>query len=174
LRGKIGKNIKMNYMKGSNKKRVSALDVSQYLLSLDPGRKYFTSKRMSSEEGWGDNPPIEGNFRLNKLLHIFQILHYVKYGEFLFSEDMIAYRNGAVVEMVSKSFLNELYLLENYPRIENLDSRRKDFLRAKIEHFEEYSNYELQDLSHEDPSWWLARERGNNIIMSRSPNVLGY
>jgi hypothetical protein len=32
-------------------KPISALDVSQYLLSLDEERKYFTSKRMSSEEG---------------------------------------------------------------------------------------------------------------------------
>lgn len=155
-------------------KQVSVLDVSQYFLSLDPKREYFTSKRMSSKEGWGINPPIEGNFRLNKLLHIFQILYYVKYGEFLFPEDMMAYRNGAVVEIVSKSFLNELYLLENYPRIKNLDSQRKDFLKAKIEHFKEYSNHELQDLSHEDPSWQLAREKGNNITMSKNSSILSY
>jgi hypothetical protein len=37
-------------MKG-NDKVVSALDVSQYLLSLDPKRKYFTAERMSNEEG---------------------------------------------------------------------------------------------------------------------------
>jgi hypothetical protein len=65
---------------------------------------------------------------------------------------MIAYRNGAVVEKVSKSFLNELYLLENYPRIKNLDLQKKDFIKTKIEHFKEYSNHELQDLSHDDPS----------------------
>jgi uncharacterized phage-associated protein len=161
-------------MNASKNKPVSALDVSQYLLSLDRERKYFTSKRMSSEEGWGVNPPIEGNFRLNKLLHILQILYYVKYREFLFSEDMTAYRNGAVVEIVSKSFLNELYLLENYPRIENLDPQRKYFLKTKIEHFKEYSNHELQDLSHDDPSWQLARKKGNNITMSRKSNILNY
>ena len=161
----------MNAVKNN---QVSALDISQYLLSLDRERKYFTSKRMSSEEGWGINPPIEGNFRLNKLLHVFQIIYYVKYGEFLFSEDMIAYRNGAVVGIVSKSFLNELYLLENYPRIKNLDPQRKDFLKTKIEHFKEYSNHELQDLSHDDPSWQLAREKGNNITMSRKSNILNY
>jgi hypothetical protein len=67
---------------------------------------------------------------------------------------MIAYRNGAIVENVTKSFLNELYLLENYPRIENLDSERKKFLEEKFAHFgnQKYSDHELQDLSHEDPS----------------------
>jgi uncharacterized phage-associated protein len=157
-----------------NKKTVSALDVSQYLLSLDPQRKYFTSKRMSSEAGWGINPPVEGNFRLNKLLHILQILYYVKYEDFLFSETMIAYRNGAVVEKVSQSFLNELYLLDNYPRTKNLDAKRKNFLKMKLECFQEYSNYELQDLSHDDPSWQLAREKGDDIIMSRASNILDY
>ena len=38
-------------MNANKNKSVSALDVSQYLLSLDPKREYFTSKRMSSEEG---------------------------------------------------------------------------------------------------------------------------
>lgn len=156
------------------KKIVSAIDVSQYLLSLDPKRKYFTAKIMSSEEGWGTNPPIEGNFRLNKLLHIFQILYYVKYGEFLFSENMIAYRNGAIVESISKSFLNELYLLENYPRIKNLNPERKSFLEEKIKHFQEYTDHELQNLSHDDPSWQLAREKGNNVIMPRNSSVLNY
>src|SRR5947208_5682507 len=107
---------------------------------------------MTSEECWGVNPPIEGNFRLNKLLHILQILYYVKYGDFLFSEDMIAYRNGAVVENVSKSFLNELCLLKTYPRTKNLDPERKKFLKTKTEHFQEYSDHELQNLSHDDPS----------------------
>jgi len=141
-----------------NKKVVSALDVSQYLLSLDPKRKYFTSKRMSSEEGWGINSPVEGNFRLNKLLHILQILHYTKYGRLLFSEDMIAYRNGAIVENISKSFSNELYYLKNYPKVKNLDQEKKNFLKMKTEYFQGYTNHQLQELSHEDPSWNLARE----------------
>jgi len=55
----------------------SALDIAQYLLSLDPERKYFTKRY--------------GNFRLNSLLHISQILHYAKYGKPLFYEDMLAY-----------------------------------------------------------------------------------
>ncbi|CAI2167937.1 4670_t:CDS:2 [Funneliformis geosporum] len=115
-----------------DKKTVSALHVSHYLLSLDKNRRYFTSKRMSPEE-----------------------------------EDMIAYRNGAVVENVSKSFLNELFILKSYSRANNLDLETKSFLKAKFEYFQGYSDHELQDLSHEDPSWQLAREKGDNILMSR-------
>ena len=129
---------------------------------------------MPTEEGWGINPPIEGNFWLNKLLHILQILYYVKYRDFLFSEDMITYRNGAIVKRVSKSFLNELCLLKSYPRVKNLDLETKSFLKEKFEHFQEYSNHELQDLSHDDPSWQLAREKGDNILMSRESHILNY
>ncbi|WNE40754.1 MAG: hypothetical protein mread185_000211 [Mycoplasmataceae bacterium] len=57
-------------------KTISALDVAHYLLSLDPQRKYFTKR--------------DGNFRLNTLLHILQILHYVKFDQLLFHEDLIA------------------------------------------------------------------------------------
>jgi len=56
----------------------SALDVAQYLLSLDPKRKYFTQRY--------------GKLRLNSILHISQILHYAKYGKPLFYADMLAYR----------------------------------------------------------------------------------
>ncbi|CAI2162048.1 11665_t:CDS:2 [Funneliformis geosporum] len=52
-------------------------DVAQYLLSLDPQRKYFTKNH--------------GNFRLNSLLHICQILYCAKSGKMLFKEDMLAY-----------------------------------------------------------------------------------
>jgi hypothetical protein len=67
---------------------------------------------------------------------------------------MIAYRNGAVVENVTKSFSNELCLLKSYPGIKNLDSQRKKFLEEKFAHFgnQKYSDHELKDLSHEDPS----------------------
>lgn len=60
----------------TSKTNTSALDIAHYLLSLDPNRKYFTKRY--------------GNFRLNSLLHICQILHYAKYGTMLFKEEMIA------------------------------------------------------------------------------------
>jgi hypothetical protein len=57
-------------------KTISALDVAHYLFSLDPKRKYFTRK--------------QSNMRLNTLLHILQTLHYAKYEQLLFRENLIA------------------------------------------------------------------------------------
>ena len=156
-----------------NKKTVSALDVSQFLLSLDPERKYFTSKPMSFEEGWGNNPPAEGNFRLNKLLHILQILYYVKEGKLLFSDDMIAYPYGAVVESVIKSFSNELVKLKVYPKANNVCPKQQEFIKFIDNHFREYTNHELKDFSHDDPSWQIARTKSDKI-MSKEPDILKY
>lgn len=157
-----------------NKKVISAIDVSQYLLSLDLERKFFTSHKMSSREDWGTNPPVEGNFRLNKLLHILQILYYVKYGDFLFSEDMIAQKHGPVVSIVMKSFSNQLVKLKNYPRINNVYSEQKEFISDKFNHFRDYTNHELRELSHDDPSWQLAWEKGFEATLSKDSNILEY
>ena len=54
----------------------SALDITEYLLSLDPKRQFFNKQ--------------DGNERMNYLLHILFILYYVKTEQFLFYEDMMA------------------------------------------------------------------------------------
>jgi hypothetical protein len=64
-------------VKNFHSTKVSALAVAQYLLSLDPERKYFTKNL--------------GNFRLNTMLHIIQMLYCSKYGKPLFKEVMYAY-----------------------------------------------------------------------------------
>lgn len=159
-------------MKTKKKNQLSALDVANYLLSLDPQRKYFTLWRIPTKKDWG-NPPVEGNFRLNKLLHILQILHYVKYRKFLFSENLIAYKHGGVVQEVSKSFSNELYH-QYQPRTKNLNSQEKEFIKIIFEYFKEYTNEELWQFSHDDPSWQLAWEKGYNVSMSKEPRMRAY
>lgn len=74
------KNKLLKQQKINQETNTSALDIAQYLLSLDPKRKYFTKKY--------------GNFRLNSLLHICQILYCAKYGKALFKEPLLAYPPG--------------------------------------------------------------------------------
>src|SRR5687768_12815626 len=70
----------------------SAIDIAKYLLSLDPKntqglREYFTVRTISLGEEI-ESLPIEGNFRLNKILHMCQIFHCIAYGKPLFRERM--------------------------------------------------------------------------------------
>lgn len=62
---------------------------------------------------------------------------------------MIAYPHGAVVDSVIKSFSNELVKLKSYPKVDNVCSKRKEFIRFMNNHFQEYTDHELQDLSHD-------------------------
>ena len=86
---------------------ISVTEVTKLLLSFDPDREYFLDGKMPNmveEEGY--EPPTIGNFRLNKMLHICQMLHYAKYGEPLFFEDLRAYYHGAIVYPIYRDFFS--------------------------------------------------------------------
>jgi hypothetical protein len=88
----------------------SALDVAKYLLSLDNKndwglRKYFTLRLISFGEEPDSSQTREGNFRLNKILHMCQIFHCIKYGKPLFGDRMEAYENGAIIYKVRLDFM---------------------------------------------------------------------
>jgi len=70
----------------TNQTTVSAEEISRLLLSYDPERKYFAEGKMSTSDS-----PTKGNFRLNKMLHICYMLHYSKYGQPLFYEELRAF-----------------------------------------------------------------------------------
>ena len=151
----------------------SALAVAEYLLSLDAKREYFTLKRMPEKEGW-IALPTEGNFRLNKLLHICQILHYAKYEKLLFADNLVAYEHGGVVQNISKSFGNELFHRKKYPNASKLTVEKKGFIRKIFAYFREYNNQELWDFSHDDPSWQQAWEKGRSLAMPQNSHIRSY
>jgi len=63
--------------KNLSQAQYKAVEIAQCFLSLDPERKFFTKKK--------------GNFRLNTLLHISQMLYCAKTGKPLFKDPLIAY-----------------------------------------------------------------------------------
>ena len=67
----------MSKKEKTNPTTTSAQAVAQYLLNLDPQRKYFNKS--------------SGNFRLNTLLHLCQILYCAKYKKPLFKDPLFAY-----------------------------------------------------------------------------------
>src|SRR4051794_28485104 len=85
-----------------------ALRVAQYLMSLDPQRKYFTNRRMRVSKT-SVSAPQEGNIRLNNLLYLLQILYYLKYKKMLFAEPLLAFEQGIIVYPVYSSFTSLYY-----------------------------------------------------------------
>ncbi|CAG8760646.1 4263_t:CDS:2, partial [Racocetra fulgida] len=134
--------------------RTSALEVAKYLLSLDPHKKYFTLKIISLGEE-GSSLPTEGNFRLNKLLHMSKIFHCMEYGKPLFRERMEAFEHGALVYNVYMNFL-QLYHLPTLTTA--LDKETQDFVSLIFNYFYSYKNDNetLKNFSHEDPAFKLG------------------
>ncbi|CAG8815186.1 9663_t:CDS:2, partial [Gigaspora margarita] len=151
--------------------RTSALEVAKYLLSLDPHKKYFTLKIISLGEE-GSSLPTEGNFRLNKLLHMCQIFHCVEYGKPLFRERMEAFEHGALVYNVYMNFL-QLYRLPTLTI--NLSEETRDFVRSIFNYFYLYEgdNEALKDFSHEDPAFKLGSQQEDGL-MPLTPKIIAY
>ena len=129
---------------------VSAMEVAKYLLSLDPKRKYFITGKMPKISGIAI--PTIGNFRLNKLLHISQILYAAKYGEYLFPEKFSAFEHGGVIYEVYRQF--HFLVKQYYNDTNHLSSEIKNFLDKIFNFFHTFENDELEEFTHNDPAWY--------------------
>lgn len=106
-------------------------DIVHYFLYKDTKRKLFDSTRM------------------NNYLHIAQNLYIVKTGHLLFSDDLYAYDNGAVVPQVQENYS---WLCEN-KQFPKLSQSTKEFLDKIYILLENATIEELIEISHEDNAW---------------------
>jgi len=154
------------------KKIISALEVAKFFLSLDTGREYFVSDKQTLKLN-GISVPTLGNFRLNKLLHITQILHCAKYGEYLFSDPLMAFEHGGIVYDIYRRFH---FLVKEFDVPKKLDSSHQHFLTKIYHSFQSYNNKQLEDFVHEDPAWSFTWDKENKGIkeMPRNREMIEY
>ena len=129
----------------------SALNITSYLLSLDPQREYFANSRVLiiDEEDNYKSKPVIGNFRLNKHLQIMQALYYSGYGIPLFRNEIKAFEHGGVVPFVYHSFRELCWEMNDIPS--SLDKQQKDFVKKVFSYLKtNYTDSELRELAHED------------------------
>lgn len=150
--------------------QLSAFEIAKYFLSLDPERKQFVAGKMPKVSGIAI--PTIGNFRLNKLLHISQMLYAARYGKWLFSDFMLAFEHGGVVYDVYRRFH---FLVKQPDHIsDNLTSSQQKFLSKIFNHFQSYSNEELEKFVHDDPAWKEAWDGDNTKQMRKTQPLLDY
>jgi len=70
------------------KTKYDALSIAKYLLSLDPKREYFDNKKIENKITLA--VAIRGNFRLNQMLYLLQMLYYLEHKELLFEDGLYA------------------------------------------------------------------------------------
>lgn len=122
-----------------------AQNIANYFLKKDKAGKLF-NKTLVHKNG---RDFYEGNARLNKYLHLAQNLFLAKTGNPLFSEDLYAYDNGAVVPEVQERY-SVLLSRKTEP---DLPECVCDFLDRIYAAFENATLDELIELSHEDNEW---------------------
>lgn len=125
---------------------MSAELVARYFLSKDPQRKLF-NRKLETIRG---KDCYEGNVRLNKYLHIAQLLYFTKFEKKLFQDELYAYHNGAVVKTVLSDFSR--LCQENKNNI-YIDQESKNFLDKVYICLENAEIEDLIEISHEDPAW---------------------
>jgi uncharacterized phage-associated protein len=117
---------------------------------LEDGTRVLSSRGMQDALKMVDeSSPTQGNFRLNKMMHICYMLHYAKYGQPLFFESLRAYQRGAIVYQVYKNYF-EFYNQKLTPEEISLETEKKDFINKIYHHFKKYQDQELEIFSHDD------------------------
>lgn len=121
-------------------------DIAKYILSLDRNNDIFVNKLITLQ---GRNS-YEGNVRLNKYLHIMQMVYFAMTGHKLFDEAMYAYDNGAVVDSVMNNYIYLKSTKDSY-HISN------DSVKKYIEKMFDILKYapleDLIEISHQDEEW---------------------
>lgn len=125
---------------------LKAIEVAMYFLHLDADGKMFTGQFVSKN----GKTFREGNARLNKYLHIAQNLHIAKRGCKLFSEDLYAFDNGAVVPSVREKYVSIQTIKRAVPEIPD---EYTEFLDKVYRVLKNATLDELITISHEDGEW---------------------
>ena len=125
---------------------ISALQVAEFFLSLDPRRELFDTTLMERN----GRTFYAGNARLNKYLHLAQNIYLAKTGKPLMNSTFYAYDNGAVVPSVQEKYS---VLLNRHREITSLPDDIQVFLKKFFVAFKNASVDELIELSHEDSEW---------------------
>lgn len=160
--------------------KVSARDISKYLLWFDQKREYFSDNPLlivDSKDNYKSRPII-GNFRLNKMLQIIQALYYAHYKKCLFWDKIKAYEHGGVVSTIRRDFKTLHKEADYIPP--TITEEQKDFISKVFPYLRDnYSDRELRELAHEDLAWQKARRRklekkGNSDEFIYDEEVLDY
>ncbi len=139
-------------MKKTQLPKYNALSITKYLLSLDPKREYFITKKMTNKTTL--TTTITGNFRLNQMLYFLQILYYLKYEKSLFNDKIYAWENGMIVYSVYTRF-SELYHNINGKDVKDIeDKETRKFIDKCFKFLKNISDRKLQELAYTDPVWF--------------------
>lgn len=128
-------------------------NITKYILSLDKNNDIFINKLIHLQ---GKNC-YEGNVRLNKYLHIMQMVYFAMTDNKLFNEDMYASPNGVVVNTVMNNYA---YLKSNSDSYTISDENVKSYIEKMFNILKYAPLQDLIEISHQDEE----RKKNDQLI----------
>ena len=121
-------------------------NIAKYILSLDKNNDIFINKLITLQ----GRDCYEGNVRLNKYLHIMQMVYLAMTDNKLFNEEMYAFDNGVVVNSV----MNNYAYLKSTKKTYNISDTKIKAYIEKMFNILKYAPLEyLIEISHQDEEW---------------------
>lgn len=106
----------------------------------------------------------DGNMKLQKLLVLADLVNIAEYGEPLFDDQVLAFKNGCVVEKVRLRYKNDYAAFRHDSELYQPDFSEREYevLKLVMEIFGDASPKELSDINHTFKFWKLAFENGTS------------
>lgn len=121
-------------------------NIAKYILFLDKDNNIFVNNLINRE----GRSCYEENVRLNKYLHIMQMVYIAMNDKKLFDEDMYAFDNGVVINSVMNNYVYLKSMKSSY-KIEDEDIK---LFIEKMFNILKYAPLEdLIEISHQDEEW---------------------
>lgn len=107
----------------------------------------------------------DGNMKLQKLLVLANLANIAEYGEPLFSEQVLAFSNGCVVENVRLRYKNDYIGLKRDSEVFQPEFSEREYtvLNLILKIFGKASAKELSEINHTFDFWKLAFDNGTDI-----------
>ncbi len=106
----------------------------------------------------------DGNMKLQKLLVLADLVNIAEYGEPLFDDQVLAFKNGCVVEKVRLRYKNDYAAFRRDSELYQPDFSEREYevLKLVMGIFGDASPKELSDINHTFKFWKLAFENGTS------------
>ncbi len=106
----------------------------------------------------------DGNMKLQKLLVFADLVNIAEYGEPLFNDQVLAYKNGCVVEKVRLRYKNDYAALKRDSDLYQPDFSEREYevLKLVMDIFGSASAKELSDINHTFDFWKTAFDNGTS------------
>ncbi len=121
-------------------------NIAKYILYLDTNNDIFINKLINLQ----GRDCYEGNVRLNKYLHIMQMVYLAMTNKKLFDEAMYAFDNGVVVNSVMNNYA---YLKSNKDSYKISDLDVKTYIEKMFNILKYAPLEDLIEISHQDEEW---------------------